>query len=435
MTYDEAIAFWYGRINYEVRSASPADLKLERMRAFLALLGKPQDRLRIVHVTGTKGKGSTAAMLASIFLAAGYRTGLFTSPHLIHVEERIQVDRQAISREELTALIAEIAPVVQRLEASPYQGPTFFEIGTALGFLHFLRRRVELAVVEVGLGGRFDSTNVCHPKVAVLTSVGLDHVAQLGNTLEAIAYQKAGIIKPGVPTVSGVIQPGPRAVVQQIAAELQSPLVELQRDVHAEYHWGNPSTVTVRTRRQYPPMPLGLLGEHQGVNAAIAVAVVEQLRDQGLTFTDKALAQGLAAVTWPGRIQVVEHQPACIIDCAHNVPSVEALLGTLRRAFPTVRQKRCVLAVSSDKPYPEMLAALAGYFDHFHLTRYGLNPRGVPPETLAELLPAGRAQIHPSAAEAWEAARASCTPQDLLCATGSVFLAGELLQVRAAAGL
>src|SRR4051794_17924314 len=175
MTYEEALASWYGRINYEVRSAKPGDLKLERMRALLRALGDPQDRLRLVHVTGTKGKGSTSAMVAAVLRAAGYRVGLFTSPHLTDVRERIQVDGVPISREELAARVAELAPAVVAMEVGSLPAPTFFEIGTALAFLHFCYRRCEVAVVEAGLGGRFDSTNVCRPLVSVVTNVGLDH--------------------------------------------------------------------------------------------------------------------------------------------------------------------------------------------------------------------------------------------------------------------
>ena len=230
MTYDEAISFWYGRINYEVRSAGPLDLKLERMRALLRRLGDPQDRVRLVHVTGTKGKGSTCAMIASVLRATGYRVGLFTSPHLEHVEERIQVNGVPITRAELVACMGDVAPAVRAMEAEAgLPSPTFFEIGTALGFLHFVRRRCEVAVIEVGLGGRFDSTNVCRPLVSVVTNVGLDHTAQLGNTLEEIAYQKAGIIKRRVPVVSGVTQDGPRAVVRAVAAEMDAPLWEVGR--------------------------------------------------------------------------------------------------------------------------------------------------------------------------------------------------------------
>jgi len=417
MTYDDALAFWYGRINYEVRAAKPGDLKLEGMRALLRLLGDPHDRLRLVHVTGTKGKGSTCAMLAAVLRAAGYRVGLFTSPHLTHVEERIQVDGVPISREELTARMAEVAAAVRQMDGPPLPSPTFFEIGTALGFLHFWYRRCDVAVIEVGLGGRFDSTNVCRPLVSVVTNVGLDHTAQLGNTLEAIAFEKAGIVKRGVPVVSGVTQPGPREVVRGIAVEMNAPLVEPLQDPPAGEPW----------------YTVGLPGAHQRENARVAVAAVECLRAAGLSISDAAVQVGLFHVRWPGRIELVSRQPAAILDTAHNVPSVEALVRTLAESFPVPGRKAVVFAVSSDKQYPEMLRVLAGYFDRFFLCRYGNNPRCVPPEKLAEALaavaPGTPASVHPTAGAAWAAARSAANSDDLLCVTGSVFLAGELRPV------
>jgi dihydrofolate synthase/folylpolyglutamate synthase len=447
MTYDEALAFWYGRTNYEVKAAAPADLKLERMRAFLRHLGDPHRRLRCVHVAGTKGKGSTAAMLAAVLRAAGYRVGLFTSPHLVRVEERVQVDGVPIGPGELAALMADIAPAVRAVEAA--DGPTFFEIGTAVGLLHFVRRRVDVAVVEVGLGGRFDSTNVITPLVSVVTSVGLDHTAQLGNTVEAIAYQKAGIIKRRVPAVSGVPEPGPRDVIRRVAAELDAPLWERGREFdytlardeasgeltppgEAPQPGGlRPPLATIRTPRGvYPGLRVNLLGEHQAANAAVAVATVERLRDAGLVIPDAAIRTGLERVEWPARVEVVRRRPWVVIDSAHNVPSAEALVATLRQAVPAAGAKACVFAVSSDKPYREMLRVLAGYFDRLHLTRYGNNPRCVPPEALAADLaavaPGTPAAVHPAAAGAFDAATAAAGADDLVCVTGSVFLAGEL---------
>ncbi|MBA4063782.1 MAG: bifunctional folylpolyglutamate synthase/dihydrofolate synthase [Isosphaera sp.] len=428
MTYAEALAFWYGRINYEVRAAGPGDLKLERMRALLRLAGDPHDRVRLVHVTGTKGKGSTCAMLAAVLRAAGYRVGLFTSPHLEHVEERVQVDGVNISRAELAARIAELAPAVRRLEAGGGPGVSFFEIGTALGFLHFWYRRCDLAVVEVGLGGRFDSTNVCTPLVSVVTNVGLDHTAQLGNTLEEIAYQKAGIVKRRVPVVSGVTQPGPRDVVRRVAAEAGAPLWEAQEDFGWDFD-GRFATVATPSR-EYHGLAVGLLGAHQAANAALAVAAVERLRESGMPVPDAAVRRGLAEVRWPARVELVSRDPAVVLDTAHNVPSVEALVATLREAVPVSGRKAVVFAVSADKPYPEMLRVLAGYFDHLHLTRYGNNPRSVPPErlaaVLAEVAPGTASTAHPTGREAWAAARAAAGRDDLVCVTGSVFLAGEL---------
>jgi dihydrofolate synthase/folylpolyglutamate synthase len=437
MNYDEALSFWYGRINYEVRSARPGDLKLERMRALLQLLGNPHDRIRIVHVTGTKGKGSTCAMLGAILQSAGYRVGLFTSPHLERVEERIQVDRVPISPAELAARMEEVSPAVMQLEGesnSPGSstGLTFFEIGTALGFLHFWRRRCDIAIIEVGLGGRFDSTNVCNPLVSVITSIGYDHTAQLGNTLEAIAYQKAGIIKRRVPIVSGVTQDGPRKIIQKLSADLHSPLKELQRDFRFEYtNNSSEPHVTISTQgNRYSRLTLNLLGMHQAHNAAIAVATCESLQTLGLSIPTTAVARGLANVRWPARVEVVSRDPTVILDTAHNAPSAEALVDTLARFFPSVRRKAVVVGVSSDKQYAEILRILARYFDHFHLTKYSNNPRSVPPDKLATILaaaaPGKSFAVHLTAREAWSAARSNAMPEDLLCVTGSVFLAGEL---------
>jgi len=406
LTYDAAIAWWYGRINYEVRAAQPGDLKLERMQALLARLGNPHERLPIVHITGTKGKGSTAAMLAAVFRAAGLHVGLFTSPHLTQVEERIQVDGEPISRTELAELMTEVAA------AAPEPDLTFFEIGTALGFLHFERRHCDVAMVEVGLGGRFDSTNVCTPLVSVITNVGFDHMAQLGSTLEAIAYEKAGIVKSGVPVVMGAIPEAPAAVIRRVAAQLDAPLRE------------------TRAADLDSSLRIGLVGEHQRENAACAVAAIECLRGSALSVPESAIRKGLADVRWPARIEVVGREPLVILDSAHNVPSVIALVRTLRESFPVRGRKNVVFAVSSDKQHEEMLRILAGYFDAFHLTQYGNNPRCVDPRALADSLnriaPHVAVTVHPTSADAWQSARDWAGPGDLFCITGSMFLAGEL---------
>ncbi|HEV3202797.1 MAG TPA: Mur ligase family protein, partial [Gemmataceae bacterium] len=235
MTYEQALEFWFGRVNFEWSVPQPDDLKLDRMRQLLARLGNPQDRLRIIHVAGSKGKGSTSAMMAEIFQCAGYRTGLFTSPHLTRVEERIQIDRKTISAPELTALLEEIRLAI---EEGPLLEPTFFEVATALGFLHFARRRVDAAVIEVGLGGRFDSTNVCRPLVAVLTSISFDHTELLGHRLASIAMEKAGIVKPGCRTVSGATASEAREVIEAICRQRGSPLKQLEKDFHFRYEPG-----------------------------------------------------------------------------------------------------------------------------------------------------------------------------------------------------
>jgi dihydrofolate synthase/folylpolyglutamate synthase len=450
MTYEQAVEFWFGRINYEQRAPKPSDLKLDRMRALLNFLGNPQERLRIIHVAGSKGKGSTSAMLANILRQAGYRTGLFTSPHLCRVEERVQVDGTPVSAEELAALMEDVKAAVLALETTRKPGTagvTFFEVATALGFLHFVRRRVETAVVEVGLGGRFDSTNVCRPLVAVITSISIDHTQQLGPTLASIAREKAGILKPGRPAVSGARAPEARPVIERIARERGVPLRQLAVDFHYRHEPGRVTgldqhlpRVTIRTeRRQWPVMPVALLGDHQAANAAVAVAVVEELRKAGLVLPDDAVARGLAGVTWPARLEVVGRRPLVIVDCAHNLASAEALVETLRASVPLESKRTAaagprrhlVFAGSSDKDLAGMLRVLAPEFSHLYLTRYGNNARSVAPEQLAAMvLQASNVPftVWPCADEAWRAARAAAGADDLICITGSVFLAGELWQ-------
>ena len=489
MTYEQAIDFWYSRINYEQRMPQPGDFKLDRMRALLRLLGDPQEQLRIIHVAGSKGKGSTAAMLACILRHAGYRTGLFTSPHLCRVEERIQVDEQPISAAELTALLVDVQTAIEnrgwRMEdgtsnsilhppssildspssildspSSPHSA-TFFEIATALGFLHFARRRVDVAVVEVGLGGRFDSTNVCWPVVSIITSISFDHTRLLGNRLAAIAMEKAGIVKPGRPTISGATAPEARDVIEQICRSRHSPLQQLGVDFHYRYTpgeavrsgggvvrkevemrmedggWrrsGNPCLRTSRPldptifhppRRlthshqrksgphhdesRWPRMQLGLLGKHQAANAAVAVACIEQLRRQDWHIGDDAVANGLANVCWPARLEIVGQRPFVVLDCAHNVASAEALVATLQSSFPPAR-RLLIFAGSNDKDLPGMFQVLAPHFAHAFLTCHGNSARNVPVEQLA-----GVCRSHgelpftlcPTPAAAWHAARGS----------------------------
>jgi dihydrofolate synthase/folylpolyglutamate synthase len=438
MTYEEALAFWYGHINYEQKPPQTGDFTLERMRALLRRLSNPHLRLRIIHVAGSKGKGSTAAMLASILRRAGYRTGLFTSPHLVSVTERVQVDGEPVTRDELTALLYDVRAAVRAGGLSP----TFFEIATALGFLHFVRRRADIAVIEVGLGGRLDSTNVCRPLVAVITSISYDHTQMLGSKLASIAAEKAGIVKPGVPVVSGATVPEAREVIERVCRERRAPLWQLGLDFRYEYEPGSVTADRVtppRVRVHSPqyglddppaalPLKLALLGEHQAENAAVAATVVDRLRAAGLRIPMAAVCAGLAQVQWPARLEVIGRRPLVVLDCAHNVASAVALVETLRASFPPAR-RWLVFAGSGDKDLAGMFRVLAPHFQHFLLTAYTTSTRAVPPERLAAILQSVADVPHTicaASAEALQAARAAAGPDDLICITGSVFLAGEL---------
>ncbi|MFH1921799.1 MAG: folylpolyglutamate synthase/dihydrofolate synthase family protein [Planctomycetota bacterium] len=444
-----ALRFLNGRIDYERARVIPysvRDFKLDRMRELLARLGDPHEALPAVHVAGTKGKGSTAAMVASVLSAAGYRTGVFTSPHLEQVEERLAVDGQACSATELAELVDRVSPVVEAMDREaaagdpPEHGPTYFEVITAMAMLHFARRQVAAAVLEVGLGGRLDSTNVCRPLVSAITSISLDHTQQLGTTLESIAREKAGIVKPGVPVVSGVLDPAPRDVIRETCRQQGSRLIELGVNFDFDYHAPRnlesaPAMGSLDFRtlgmggdRDYQGVPIALLGHHQAANAAVALAALAELAQAGWNISEEAIRAGLGGLAWPARVDVVARRPVVVIDSAHNSASVDALVRVLDESF-SVRRRWLVFAASHEKDVRGMLSRLLGSFDDVILTRYLNNPRGVPPEELGALaaeLTGGRYSVCQSPADAWQQVCALARPEDLVCVTGSFFLAAEV---------
>jgi dihydrofolate synthase/folylpolyglutamate synthase len=445
--YDQALAYLYGRINYERAPAlaySARQFRLDRMRRLLAEFGDPHQGMPIVHVAGTKGKGSTAAMIAAVLTSAGYRTGLFTSPHLVDLEERVAIDGVPCTPKELVGLVERIRPVADAMDAEAAEtgedsSPTYFELTTLMALVSFAQRRVQATVLEVGLGGRLDSTNVCTPRVSVITSISFDHTRQLGNTLAEIAYEKGGIVKPGVPVVSGVTDDEPREVIERICAERGSRLVQLDRDFDYEYipahmvdHFAGHGKVGFRYSepgvRAYHALPLGLLGRHQAANASVAIATIAELRKQGWTISDQALRAGLAGVRPPARIEVIGRHPTVIIDGAHNVASVAALVATLEESF-AAQSRILIFATTQDKDVRQMMSLLLPRFDAALLTRYGNNPRGVPVEDLLRIaaeLGAKQCRAFPDAAATWHHAKDLLTSDHLLCVTGSFFIAAEI---------
>ncbi len=443
--YHEALAFLTGRINFEkapVRDQDKRQFKLERMQRLLELIGRPDKRIPVVHVAGTKGKGSTAVMIAEILAAARYRVGLFTSPHIMQFEERMRVDGKCPTPEQVTDLVDRLRGPIQKLDnESATYGPTYFEIATAMAWLMFSDARADFAVLEVGLGGRLDSTNICCPEVTVITNISRDHMPLLGTTLSEVAREKAGIIKPGVPVVSGVEGEGPAEVVAKRAAEQGAPLWELGREVQYHYEpgpvrsWPLPSAPGLldvsSPVRSSQKLPVALLGEHQGRNAALAVAACDAMVSRGFRIESAALPQGLAKVKWPARIEVLADRPTVVVDAAHNVASIAALRDTLRTQFPPSR-KRLIFAVSNDKDAVGMLRQIAPEFDECLLTSYALTHRAFPVADLqatAASIEGVRYGVCPSPLEAWQIARAESGPDDLICITGSFFLAAELRRV------
>ncbi|MGI8689634.1 MAG: bifunctional folylpolyglutamate synthase/dihydrofolate synthase [Thermomicrobiales bacterium] len=434
MRDDAAMSAIDGRL-WSLAHASPFGERpdLGRMRRLLALLGDPQNGLPVLHVGGTAGKGSTATIAAVLLTAAGYRTGLHTKPHLRRVNERIVVNGAPISDEDLLALIEEAAPAARAVQ------PTWYEFTVALALLHFRRIAVDIAVIEVGLGGTYDGTNVVQPLIAVLTNVGLDHTEILGDTVEEIARDKVAIIKPGCIAITGVTQPSVRDIVAERAATVGAPLWRLGDEIRIG---DRPDPALNRfnlsvNRHVYEQIQIGLLGEHQITNAALAVAATEALASFNLPVADEVIRQTLPTIRIPGRLEVVAKSPTIVLDGAHNPDKLDALLAALPEYFHYTRLI-VVAAFTRRHDVAAMLARLAPIVDHIVLTSFTMygdfGPgQAIPPDELATLFatfqPRGTAEVVPDPIAAVEAARGWTHPDDCVCVTGSLYLVGAVREV------
>ena len=412
---------------------------LTREGALLAQLGNPQHAYTITHVAGTKGKGSTSAMLAAILHAAGIPTGLYTQPHLHTWHERIRLNDRSISEAEALEALPRLQAALERLHAGP-GAYLQYEVVTALALLLFREAQMRQAVVEVGLGGRLDATNVVEPAVTVITSISYDHMAFLGNTLTAIAREKGGIIKPGVPLICSAQAPEAVAALTSICVRRSAPLLRVgpagtpgcvyqYQPLAAEHdrQWGTVQTPS----RTYRDLELHLLGAHQLENATAAIAAAEQVHQAGAPIDEAAIRQGLQTVNWPGRLQVVGQQPWVVVDGAHNADSFAKLLAALRRHF-SFERLLLVFGVMADKDLAGIVAEIAqANVAQVFVTPLD-HPRSAEPDRIVNLLteqaPQINLRLHTDSADALAAASEAAGPRDLLCVAGSVALAGEALR-------
>ncbi len=433
LTYNAALNYLLDRTDWERRSlgaAARGAWNLDRPRALLAALGHPERRYPSIHVAGTKGKGSTAAFLASILRTAGRRVGLYTQPHLHDYRERVRINGRPITPPALARTVTRLAAAAEQLEReTPDLGPlTTYELGTALAFQHFADAEVDWAVVEVGLGGRLDATNVLTPAVAVITALSLDHTALLGNTLAAIATEKAGIIKPGVPAVSAAQRPEAAAILEAIATERAAPLALGGRD----FTWSGDHRAGMVNGPDwgYAGLELGLIGDHQLENAAVAVTVIETLRlAAGLEASTKSVRQGLLNVRWPGRLEVLQAgpmQPTVVCDGAHNGDSAQRLVAAIRDYFPQ-RRLHLVLGTSADHDLAAIWAALRTLAPATVFAAASTHPRARSAADIAAQVGNGDgdAKAMPSVQAAVHQAVQHAGPGDLVLATGSLFVAAE----------
>jgi len=423
--YNQALDYLYSYVDYSLKHISElakAEFNLDRMYALMEELGDPQAKYPIIHVAGTKGKGSVAALCASVLKAAGYKTGLYTSPHLWDYVERIQIDGEPISHEQLIQLVEEVKPAVAKIPKL-----TTFEITTAIGFLAFAKNEVNAAVVEVGLGGRLDATNVVLPDVAVITSLSYDHMAVLGNTLAEIAGEKAGIIKQGVPVVSAPQPEEAFQVLERIAKERHSPLILVGKDIKFERLTssldGQSLSIRDNLRHSTLDLRLPLLGAHQIENAAIAYAA---LKASGVPISNEAIRDGFARVKWPARFEVLRREPPVVIDSAHNRDSARRLRETLDEYFPEI-PVILIFCALQDKDIMGILEELKPRLECV-LTTQTDHPRAPSAEWLAEQVKKVGIQVEavPPLADALERALELASTQKLVLAAGSVAFAGEV---------
>lgn len=433
--YQSALQYLYSFVDYEkLPGAAPQVRTLDLVTGLLQKLGNPESRWPSVHVTGTKGKGSTATMIANIAAESGYRVGLYTSPHLLSYRERMVINGRKIPKRRFCQLVEKVRPVLDTYIGNSAEPPSFFDVWTALAFVYFAESQVDLAVVEVGLGGRLDSTNVLVPDVAVITPIGLDHTDRLGSTIREIATEKAGIVKRSVPTVSAPQEDEALAVIQATCQSLDSRLIQVGSDIRFSMEGTDPTGQVFsidNSRSEYSNLVLGLKGSYQIENAVTAIATIEALNAGRIPIAPKAVGKALKTVNMPGRLQVIQHDPTILMDGAHNMLAIRTLVQSLKELYPD-RRVIFVLSLNQDKDVDGMCGVLSAAGDEFIVSsRRVVHKRQVNPETVAARLRlSGKpVTVTQGVADALDLSRIKAGVKDLVCVTGSLYLVGEALEI------
>lgn len=438
--YQQALDYIYSFIDYE-RESRPdklASYDLRRVVELLVRIGNPHLAAKTVHIAGTKGKGSVAAMTASALTASGYITGLYTSPHLHTYDERIRIDGRLITDEEIVASVKKLKPEVEAVNKKGTYGQlTTFEVTTALAFGYFKSRGADFQVIEVGMGGRLDATNVVQPEVCVITSISYDHTKVLGNTLPQIAVEKAGIIKPGSIVVTSPQADEVNQVFEQACRKNNAKLIRVGRDVTWRYlgYEANRQSLRVKGRLASYDLTIPLLGRYQLDNAAAAVAVLEVLVEKGFYISKESITGGLAKVNWPGRLQVLSRRPLLVVDGSHNTESAGKLRQALEEYFEFDRAI-LIIGVSADKDLAGIISELAPIFNTVIAT-HSTHPRAMPTASVAaELRQQGvEALMTEDISAALLLALSTAGPRDLICVTGSLFVVAGAIEEAQLLGL
>ena len=441
-TYKQAEEFLLQTIDYEKLTQYKYDTStfdLKRMEEMMCSVGDPHTKRKTIHITGTKGKGSTAIIVSSILSRLGLKTGLFTSPHLTYLGERMKVNDKTISQETFVQLMNMLKPYIDKITAeTPILMPTFFEIVTAIAFLYFEREKTDISVMEVGMGGRLDSTNIILPEVSVITPVGYDHTDRLGKTLDKIAFEKAGIIKEGIPVISSIQEPDALAVISKTCNEKRSLLYLVGQDILiydikvAQRNGIYGTECVIETwRNRYKNIFLPLVGRHQVENCAAAIGSLEVLAGKGVIKIDNELiVNALADIRCPARIEVISEEPLTIVDTAHTVASMKILRESIKESF-SFRKLVLVIGLSSDKDIEGVLKEIVSISNDLIFTRTG-NPREADPEQMAVIakrFSQNNLMVIEDIDEAMEEAKRIAKKDDLICITGSFFLAGKVKEL------
>ena len=433
-TVKQALNYLFEKTDYEKERYlryNVTTFNLDRMEKLLSLLDNPHKKIVTAHIAGTKGKGSTATMLARMLEENGYKVGLYTSPHLVSLNERITVDSEAITDHQICALLNRLhAPIEKLAKKDP---PTFFEIMTAMAFMHFADESVDIAVIETGLGGRLDSTNVIKPRVIGITSLSIDHHLQLGSTIDSIAKEKAGVFKKGVPVVTVEQEPKAMQVLKSHAAQVKAPLSVTGKDIDFSYRfetsreYGPHTRICLTTpRSRFEHLRVPLHGQHQAINCGLALAMLDKLREHGFEIDNERAEAGLEKVCLPGRMEIVCDDPRIMIDGAHNAASMRALIHAIGQNIP-YDSMVIVFGCNKDKDVRGMLRELQYGADKVIFTRSN-SPKAVSPAELMEIyteMCGKMCQTATSLGEALVLANSAVDKEDLICITGSFYLIGQ----------
>ncbi|MCK4998739.1 MAG: bifunctional folylpolyglutamate synthase/dihydrofolate synthase [Anaerohalosphaera sp.] len=437
-TYDKAMRFLFDRTDYEkqkVMRYNVTTFDLKRMESFLDELGNPHNKVPTVHIAGTKGKGSTATMLAKMLEANDFTVGLYTSPHVTTIHERIVVNSVLITDKEMVSLINRVRGCVEAF-AEKDDALTFFEIMTAMAFMHFADKKADIAVIETGLGGRLDSTNVIKPELVGITNISIDHQNLLGKTIDNIAAEKAGIIKKGVPILTVPQEPEAMRAIRKQANAMNAPMSITGKDIdfssrfESSREHGPHTRICLTTRdSRFEHLRVPLPGAHQALNCGLALAMLDKLKVQGFEINDEKAIRGLDGVTMLGRMEIIKNDPRIIVDAAHNAASIKALIQAIGQHVP-YDSMVMIFGCNSDKDVHGMLTELQYGADKVIFTRSN-SPKAVYPQDLADMYTEICGKMYQTAMTLREAVRIAenaVAREDLICVTGSFYLVGQAKQ-------